>query len=281
MFTLLAIYRKSSSSFRDVSLRNIEHVFPDNTPEESEILLEKFYRSFSRFIVDTARFSTLDEKWIRTHVDVSNDSDYRMISNRDSSKGILVASGHLGSIEIQALVAPFLGRKFSFVARSLKQKKLNGWWNSLRERHGNQVIARKGAVGSVLENINSGIDTAILIDQNVRNEYAVFVDWFDRPASTTFAVGHIAIETRCPVVVSAISYIGNEKYRITEREVALADIYSDETLARDDRVRAVIARVSTEYQKLILDNPHEWFWMHRRWKTTPEGQVEDFYTKLN
>lgn len=274
------VYAGMSPAFNAVSVRNIGLVCPEFTPKEVLQLLRSSKRSLARFIVDSARFHTLNDQWVRQHVECPFKEKYKALKEKNPAKGILTVSGHLGSIEIQALCAPVYGRKFSFVARSLKHAKIDAWWRGKREKHGNQVIAREGAVKKIIENLNSGKDVAILIDQNVKRKHALFVDWFGRPAATTFACGHAAVETRCPVILSAISYIGDEKYRVNEHECDLTDIYEDASLDKEAQVFAVTKRVSEEYQKIIRLNLNEWFWMHRRWKTTPEGMPEDFYGVL-
>jgi len=260
-----------------VSLRNLRLVFPEDSNAELKARLKDAHRSLARFIFDSARFHTLDEAWVKAHVEAPFEEAYHVIKKRNPSKGILIVGGHLGSIEIQALSAPFIGRRLSVVARNLKNKGIDLWWKNNRQRFGNQFIDRKGAVSKILANLRAGIDVAILIDQNVRREHALFVDWFGKPAATTFAFGRAAVETEAPVVLSAITYLGNEKYRLNERECDLSAIYSDQSLSPQEKALEVTKRVSIEYQKMILDQPSEWFWLHRRWKTTPEGVPEDFY----
>jgi KDO2-lipid IV(A) lauroyltransferase len=264
-------------ALKRVSVRNIKQVYPHYSDPEVSNLVTQSRRSLARFIVDSARFHTLDGAWVKEHVEVPFAAEYLEIRKRHPGKGILVASGHLGSIEIQALAAPFVGRSFSFVARDLKHKAINDWWKANRQKEGNIVISREGAVKNILANLRSGIDVAILIDQNVRVQYALFVDWFGRPAATTFALGRAAVETEAPVVVSAITYIGNEKYRVNESECSLEYIYRDESLSKEEKIFEVTRVVSKRYQELILQNPTEWFWMHSRWRTTPVGVPEDFY----
>lgn len=260
-----------------VSLKNLTLVFPQATDKELGVKLDKSFRSLARFIVDSARYHTLDEEWVRSHIEMPFAADYQEMKKRHPAKGILFASGHLGSIELQALAAPFMGRQISFVARNLKHGPIDTWWKKNRERFGNQVIDRKGAVPVMLANLKKGLDVAILIDQNVRKEHALFIDWFGRPAATTFAFGKAAVETEAHVIISAISYIGNERYRLNEYEFDLSEVYADKSLSTQEKIIEATKRVSLEYQRMILSQPSEWFWLHRRWKTTPEGVAEDFY----
>lgn len=267
-------------SFDKVSLKNIRLVFPDADEEEVHNILKYSRQSFVRFILDCARFDMLGDDWYRNHIKAGFNEEYHAIRARNPGKGILVASGHMGSIEFQAYVAPICGRKFSFIARPFKNKRLNDWWNARREKLGNQVIGRSGAVTKVIENLNNGIDVAILIDQNITRKHAVFVDWFGRPGATTFALGLAAVETKAPIVISAIVHRGQEQYEVLESECDVSAILGDESLSKEQKILAVTDKISQEYQKVIRLNPSEWFWMHRRWKTAPEGMKEDFYSNL-
>ncbi len=274
---LLRLVSIINPSFDKVSLKNLRLVFPEKNEVEIKKILDDSRMSFTKFIVDCIRFEKLSNEWYLEHIECPFNEEYHAIRAKNNGKGILVASGHMGSIEFQAYVAPIVGRKFGFIARSFKNVLLNKWWNNRRQKLGNLVIERNGAVEKVIENINSGRDIAILIDQNLTKKHAVFVDWFGRSAATTFALGLIAVETNAPIVLSAIVSIGYEKYRVVERECEVSRILQDANLDKQQKILAVTDKVSREYQKIIQEHPSEWFWMHRRWKTVPEGVKEDFY----
>jgi KDO2-lipid IV(A) lauroyltransferase len=281
-FVRFAIFLTSIAipSFNKVSLKNLRHVFPEASEKDIRSILRDSRKSFTRFIIDCARFDLLTKDWYQKNLETPFNREYQEIKERNPGKGILVASGHMGSIEFQAFVAPFRGRKFSFIARPFKNIKLNEWWNKRRQKFGNEVIGRNGAVAKVIENINSGTDVAILIDQNITRKHAVFVDWFGRDGATTFALGLAAVETGAPIVLSAIVNTAYEKYKVIERECVVSDILDCKNLSKEEKILAVTEKVSKEYQEIIKNNPSEWFWMHRRWKTSPEGIKEDFYNNL-
>lgn len=141
------------------------------------------------------------------------------------------------------------------------------------------MIAREGATKEVLRQLEDGTNVGILFDQNVTRKHAVFVPWFGRLAATARTVGLAAMRTRCPVVVVSIkSDPASDSYKIVTEEVDLKEIYDNESLDLDDRILEVTRRVSDIFVQMIRNNPSEWFWMHRRWKTAPEGMPEDFYS---
>ena len=278
ILSCIRIYTYFSKSFNRISLINLKQAFPEKTEEQRLKILEDSKISLARFIVDSARLSTLNPEWVKEHIECPFKDEYLAIKERSGGKGILIASGHLGSIELQAFAAPMMGRKFSFIARSLNSKLLDDWWKERHERYGNQVISRGGAVSKMRRNLSSGVDVAILIDQNLRRSNAVFVDWFGRKAATTFALAHTALATGAPVVISAITYIGDGKYRVNEHECKIQDIIDNLEIDEETKILKITERVSNDYQKMIINNPGEWFWMHRRWKTTPNGEAENFYS---
>jgi lauroyl/myristoyl acyltransferase len=73
-------------------------------------------------------------------------------------------------------------------------------------------------------------------------------------------------------------YCGADHYSIEACECETADIYQDETLSSDERVLRLTQRLSDHYCEMIRRFPEGWFWLHRRWKTRPEGGEESVYS---
>ena len=192
-------------------------------------------------------------------------------------KGIVYATGHLGSFELLAHAGPMFGYPMSFVVRNATLPNVDAWWRRQREGNGNRVINRKGAVREIMTELDKGRDVGILFDQNVRRAHAVFVPWFGLPAATTKTVALVALRCEAPVAVAAVRYLGNERYRIEAKDFDFSAVYTDQTLTNDQKIERITAVVSAEFERLIRLSPQEWFWMHRRWKTRPEGERETIY----
>jgi KDO2-lipid IV(A) lauroyltransferase len=108
----------------------------------------------------------------------------------------------------------------------------------------------------------------MLIDQNVAREHGVFVDFFGTPACTTTAAALAARRTGAALVpvVCPRRAPGWFTVRIgKEIPVAVTGDHRRDILATTAEATAVL-------ETFIREHPEQWFWVHRRWKTRPEGK---------
>jgi KDO2-lipid IV(A) lauroyltransferase len=255
-------------------LTNLEIAFPERDREWKRELLKKNATEMGRLLADTVRLSSLDEEWAREHVDIQALSRY---AETHSRRGVLIATGHLGSFELLGHAIGLRGYPLAAIARRFKSKRLDAWWTSLREARGNKIIDREGAFREMLKTIAAGRSVAVLIDQNVRSNHAVFVDWFGKSAATTRAFALAALKTRAPVFVAGMIYSGNDRYRVEAVECDFCDLYANAELSDLEKSRVITEVISRHYCEMIKLFPEGWFWMHRRWKTRPEGEPEAIY----
>ena len=118
----------------------------------------------------------------------------------------------------------------------------------------------------------------VLFDQNVTRNRAVFVNWFGIPAATTKAVGMAVLRCRPHVLVAGLISTGHDRYEMHCTELNFDVLCENSSASEEEKIRRITEEVVVEYEKLILQYPQGWFWMHRRWKTRPtEEDKEDFY----
>ena len=111
----------------------------------------------------------------------------------------------------------------------------------------------------------------ILFDQNVKRAQAIFVPWFGKLAATTGAVALAAYRLKAPVTVLALVHLGSDRYKYIVRPIDLKTIYESD-LDKEQAHKKITEIVSNCYVELIRQYPEQWFWMHRRWRTRPEGE---------
>jgi KDO2-lipid IV(A) lauroyltransferase len=229
----------------------------------------KHVTEIARLVADTVRLPRLDQQWVREHVSFPNLPLYLERLRAQEGRGVVIATGHLGSFELMGHAIGLMGYPLAAVARRFRSPLLDRWWTGLRQASGNQIIDRKGAFKEMINVIQSGRSVAVLFDQNVTRNHAVFVDWFGEIAATTKSVALAALRAEVALFVASMKYVGNDRYEIDAVECDCSDVYRDDALSTDEKVRVITQRLSDHYCHMVAEFPEGWFWMHRRWKTRP------------
>lgn len=248
---------------------NLLRAFPGSSPEWIVNMKRRHATEIGRLVADTVRLGRLDQAWVREHISCPNLDRYVERLSAQQGKGILIATGHLGSFELMGHAIGLMGYPLAAVARRFRSPLLDRWWTGLRQASGNQIIDRKGAFREMVNVLQSGRSVAVLFDQNVTRNHAIFVDWFGEVAATTKSVALAALRTEVAIFVASMKYVGSDRYEIDASECDCTDVYRDQSLTTDEKVRLITQRLSEHYCRMITEFPEGWFWMHRRWKTRP------------
>ena len=118
----------------------------------------------------------------------------------------------------------------------------------------------------MVEVLQNGRVLSFLADQDA-GQRGLYVDFFGRPASTHKAIALLAIEHKAPVVVGVARRIGpGFRYEIRCEDV----IDPTELEGTVDDIRALTQRFTSALERLILQDPSQYLWLHRRWKHQPQ-----------
>ena len=262
---------------RKTAIRNLEIAFPEMSAERRGEILRGNCTEMGRLLADVIRLPTLTPEWAREHVSCPALERYAAVLQEQNGKGVLIATGHLGSFELLGHAIGLFGHPLSAIARRFRSPVLDRWWMGLREARGNSIIDRKGAFKEMVNTLLKGRSVAVLFDQNVTRNHAVFPTWFGKAAATTRSVALAALRTEVPIFVASIRYCGDDRYAIEAVECDCTDMYRDEALSMDEKIDIITQRLSDHYCQMIASFPEGWFWLHRRWKTRPEHDQEVVY----
>jgi len=110
----------------------------------------------------------------------------------------------------------------------------------------------------------------ILMDTNMTPPQGVFVDFFGIPACTASGLARIALRTDAAVVPGFTIWDESlGKYRLRFDPAV--------ELVRTGNLEADILANTQKFTKIIegyvRQYPEQWLWVHRRWKTRPEGSA--------
>jgi KDO2-lipid IV(A) lauroyltransferase len=196
-------------------------------------------------------------------------------ARKDSEHGGVIAlTAHLGSWEF--LVAAVIAHGFpvTVVHRARENPLTDELLGSLREQTGAELFARGSAARAALRTLREGKIVAMTYDQNCGREEGVFVPFFGRLACARSAPPRIAMRTGAPVVpVFMEREGGSARHRV--RFLPALEILPE----GDDREAAVrenARRMAHVIEEEIRRLPDHWIWVHRRWRTQPEGEPRTY-----
>ena len=135
---------------------------------------------------------------------------------------------------------------------------------------GFEIFGKQGAVQGTIDAVRSGRWVAKLADQNA-GRHGIFVPFFGLDASTyplpaTLAVRH----GFCVYFAAAIRRGPGHRFDFdVRRNVAPEGL--DHKTAEQHLLRAYHATL----EAWIREYPDQFLWMHRRWKTRPDGEAPD------
>lgn len=186
-----------------------------------------------------------------------------------AGRGMLVFSGHFGHWELIALLQHRLGYPMAMVASPLENPLFNRLLVNLREQCGNRVISKRNAARAILRTLRDGQAVAILIDQNVRGEGGIFVDFFGVPASTTPALATLSLKSGAPIVPVFSYPMVDGRLLIRYRQ----PIRPARSGALPDDIHSLTSLCTRLLEDEIRARPELWLWMHNRWRTRPPSET--------
>jgi KDO2-lipid IV(A) lauroyltransferase len=189
------------------------------------------------------------------------------------NQGLIMLTGHYGNWEILGYVLATLGFETTSVARPLDNPYVNDWLLGVRERQGQRIIAKKGATEEVTDVLARHGVVGFIADQNAGPK-GIFVDFFGRKASTYKSIGLLAMEYEVPIIVGYARRVDDRfRFRVGSTDI----IWPQDWKSRDDPLRYITQRYTSAIEAFVRDDPGQYLWVHRRWKTRPKGEQAEAF----
>jgi KDO2-lipid IV(A) lauroyltransferase len=248
-------------------MRNLAIAFPEMSKGGRRKIIFQLFIGFGRHLAEFCMFPRY------TRDNAQQVAIYDGFENYDAARaagsGVLLLTAHLGAWEIGSFVHSIFGHPINIVVRRLDNPKVDGLVERYRTLHGNQTFAKEDFARGLLAAMKAGETVGILMDTNMTPPQGVFVDFFGVPACTAVGLARVAMRSRAAVVPAfTIWDQALQKYRV-RFDPALRLICTGDDDADAVANTAMFTRVIQEYATRY---PEQWLWVHRRWKTRPEGE---------
>lgn len=264
------IMYKVDKRHREIARENLRNAFPElrNNPKKCEKLVRGCYKHFCTMIVEIACLPR------RIHLynwrqSTATHGFERLVAAVLSGRPVMVVTAHFGNWEAAGYVSGVVGLKSFAIARILDNPHLDRFLQSFRQKTGQTILSKTGDFDRITAALETRSILSTLGDQDAGPK-GLFVDFFNRPASTHKAVALLALQYDALMVVFGVPRIGTPmKFLWWIEDVIDPHDYSGR---RGEAVRAITERFTGAIERMVRHYPEQYFWLHRRWKNQPPAQ---------
>jgi KDO2-lipid IV(A) lauroyltransferase len=252
---------------RRVGMRNLELAMPEKTESEREAILRGVFQSLGWQVGEFCKMGGYTAEQASKFIRYDGLEHY--LAARAKGKGVLVLTGHLGAWELSSFYHSLMGYPMSLVIRRLDNPLVDEFVNRIRCLHGNMVIHKDDFARGLLNSMHRGETVGILMDTNMTPPQGVFVPYFGVDACTASGLARVALHSGAAVLPGFLVWEGAEKKYVLRFGEEL------ELVRTGDAARDIVANTAlftATLEAYVRRYPEQWLWVHRRWKTRPEGE---------
>lgn len=241
--------------------QNLTFAYPEYNASWRAQTIDGIFASIGRVVVAFARFPQITAENVRDWIGYEGFEHFERAKAR--GKGVLFATAHLGNWELSAFAHAYLAEPMSVVVRPLDNPLIDELVERRRALSGNTLLSKRDFARSILQALKKNEAVGILVDQNSSADFGAFVP-FGKLACSGLTFVKLAARSGAAVIPGfAVWDAGKRRYVLRfYPEVAITGEAASDTAAIQRAVEAAVR----EY-------PDQWLWIHRRWKTRPEGEA--------
>ena len=246
---------------RRIGATNLRLCFPDKTAVERAALLKAHYRAFFRATLQEAVSWWGTQQQVET---LTRIEDFEHIAPH-LGKPLIILAPHFVGLNLAAVRLSIVHSPTVSIYARIKNPAIAKLIQHARSRFGPiELYDKRVGVKPVLRAIKRGLPFYYLPDLDHGRRDAVFAPFFGVPAATLTGLSRIAALTGA-VVVPCIAEQTADGY--------VARFYPAWTDFPSGDVEADVRRMNAFIEDRVRELPEQYFWLHQRFKTRPEGEA--------
>ena len=188
--------------------------------------------------------------------------------------GVIAITAHFGNFPLMMLYFATGGYPTNTIMRPARDQGLEEYLLRRRTEVGLKTvytIPRRECVQNSLKVLRNNEILFIPLDQNFGGEGGVFVDFFGQKAATATGPVVFSLRTKAPILLMFIVRQKDNRHKIIIEPPVLLEDKGDE----QETILINTARITQMIERYIRQYPDHWGWMHRRWKSRPQGETPE------
>ncbi len=252
------------SSRRRIIAINLRLCLPELSETERTQLLKRHIRALGMAMPETAM------SWWASNERLARMGEVRGVEHLHKAlaagRGVILMTGHFTTMELAAHIL-FQHAEFDAMYKAMKNKLMNAVVEQARKTRGNAVF-RRDDVRAMLRSLKQGHAVWFGPDQDYGRRHSVFAKFFGVTAATITSTARFAAMSGAAVVPFFPRRLPEGRYLI-EVLPPLEGFPSGDDVADAQRINDLI-------EAAARSAPDQYFWIHRRFKTRPEGETSPY-----
>lgn len=252
---------------RRVVTINLEWCFPDLSPGERKQLAIEHFEVLGRSLLERSLLWWSSKERLDRLIRVEGADKIRSLL--DAGTPVMLLAPHF-----LALDAGGVGIAMRFDSVSIYAAQTNPVIDKLllrgRNRFGNQLLlSRQDGVRATVRAMKAGRPFYYLPDLNARRQGSIFVSFFGHQTATITGLSRLSRAAGAKVLTCVTRMLPGGKGYVVE----IGDAW--ENYPTED-AEADTVRMNQWIESAILTMPEQYYWVHRRFKTRPEGEKRPY-----
>ncbi len=252
---------------RNVVNINLEWCFPELNAEERTRLAHRHFKALGRSIVERSMLWWSSQERLKEMIRIEGDEKIRALLG--AGQPVILLAPHFVGLDAGGVA---VAMRFDSVSMYAAQS--NPVFDKLflrgRHRFGDQLLlTRQDGLRATVKAMKAGRPFYYLPDLNARRRDAVFVPFFGIPAATISGLSRLARVAGARVVPCVTRMLPDGAGYVTEIGNAWENFPTED-------VEADTARMNSWIEDVIRTMPEQYYWVHRRFKTRPEGEPRPY-----
>ncbi|MCU7800532.1 MAG: LpxL/LpxP family Kdo(2)-lipid IV(A) lauroyl/palmitoleoyl acyltransferase [gamma proteobacterium symbiont of Lucinoma myriamae] len=262
LFYLIARYR------REIAQTNIALCFPELSTKQQDKLVRDHFHSVGMSLPETALCWWGSDKQLQKLLHI--DGLEYLQTELKKGHGAILLSAHYTTLEISGGLLSQL-QKMAVTYQDLRNPLFNHVMIAARKRKFDPAISRHD-IRSMIKALKNNKVVWFATDQDSGPKNSLFVPFFGQIATTQTASSRMAKISKAPVLPFISRRLNNAQgYQITILP-PIKDFPGDD-LAQD------VIRTNLIIEEQIRKAPEQYLWIHRRFKTRPDGMPKLYRKK--
>ena len=245
---------------RRVVQRNLELCFPAWTPAQRKALGPRIFVHVAQAWLDRSWLWHGDPAAVRERLKISGALD----ELQGSDPTVIFAPHFVGMDAGWTALTQQLSRAFTTIYTDQANKVVDAWILAGRRRFGSgRLFGRADGVKTIVSALREGAPLYLLPDMNFGPEESIFVPFYGVQAATVPSLSRFAKLGRAKVV-PVTTRMTSSGYDV--------QVWPAWPGFPSDDMAADTARMNRHLQEYIDTMPEQYYWVHKRFKSRPQGE---------